>query len=265
MYNRCQSNCESNCRLSCNPRRNNNFISEPIVPYIPRPTYPVVVSPQLVQQPFAFNQMISNPLIPNSQCTQCPPGPQGPQGFTGLTGTTGPQGPPGPTGATGPQGPPGPTGATGATGPQGPTGVVGVAEYVRTIQSPNDSVPPGTAFTIDTEVVNTVPLAIVDSAGAGGTVYTLTSGIYMVDYEMSLGAAGSVGIYTGPSSGALVLDPNTISGSSTATTWIHGRSVIVVPTTLVMAISSVVGTASVVTAGTAAGVFMIRLTIMKIA
>lgn len=159
----------------------------------------------------------------------------------------------------------GPAGATGAIGPAGATGVVGAAEFIRTIQSPNNSVPPGTAFTIDTQVFNNVPAAIVASAGAGGTVYTLSAGTYLIDYEMSLTAAGSVGIYIGPSSGSLALDTNTVAGSTTGTTWIHGRAIEVVPTTSVFAISSVVGTAAVTTAGTDAGSFMVRLTILKIA
>ena len=124
--------------------------------------------------------------------------------------------------------------------------------------------PPGTAFTIDTQVFNNIPTEIVASAGSGGTVFTLTAGTYVIDYEMSLGSAGSVGIYSGPNSGSLALDTNTVSGSSTATTWIHGRAIIVVVDSLTFGISSVVGTASVVTAGTDAGSFMIRLTILKV-
>lgn len=188
---------------------------------------------------------------------------------TGMcAGQTGPQGPPGPTGATGATGPTGATGttgATGATGATGPSGVVGAAEFTRIIQTPNDSVTPGTAFTIDTQVFNNAPSAIVSSAGAGGTVFTLTTGVYVMDYEMSLGAAGSVAIYRGPTIGTLSIDNNTIAGSTTATTWIHARALIsVAAATEIFAISSVVGTATVVTAGTAAGFFMIRLTILKI-
>jgi hypothetical protein len=106
----------------------------------------------------------------------------------------------------------------------------------------------------------------VASAGASGTVFTLTAtGIYVLDYEMSLEAAGSVAIYTGASAGSLAIDNNTIAGSSSGTTWIHGRAFVEVASTpVVAAISSVVGTAAVVTAGTAAGYYMIRLTILKI-
>jgi hypothetical protein len=142
---------------------------------------------------------------------------------------------------------------------------IGAAEYNYTTQSPNNSVPPGTAFTISSLVYNSVPSAIVASAAAGGTVFTLTAGTYVIDYEMSLGSAGSIALYTGPNSGSLTIDNNTIAGSTTATTWIHGRAIEVVGSTLVVAVSSVVGTAAVVTAGTAAGIFMVRITFLKIA
>jgi hypothetical protein len=42
---------------------------------------------------------------------------------------------------------------------------------------------------------------------------------------MSLASAGSVAIYTGANSASLSIDTNTISGSTTATTWIHGRAI----------------------------------------
>jgi len=153
-------------------------------------------------------------------------------------------------------------GPGGGSGPAAPT--LGAAEFTRSIQAPNNSVPPGTAFTIDTQVFNNVPADVVPSAGAGGTVFSLTAGTYLVDYEMSLVSAGSVAIYSGPTAGALSLDANTIAGSSTGTTWIHGRAIQSVPTTSVIAISPVVGTADVGTAGSAAGFYMIRLTILKI-
>lgn len=166
----------------------------------------------------------------------------------------------------------GPTGAVGSIGPDGIQGIpgiagtVGFAEFIHLVQSPNNSVPPGTAFTIDTEVINGMSSNVVASAGAGGTVFTLTTGTYVLDYEMSLESAGSVAIYTGATAGTLAIDNNTIAGSTTATSWIHGRAGVVVSgASLVVAISSVVGTANVVTAGTAAGFFVIRLTIMKVA
>ena len=200
-------------------------------------------------------------------------GPTGQNGPTGRAGATGQIGPIGATGATGSTGSTGSIGATGATGFTGATGsigatgatsIIGYAEYIQSTQSPNDNISPGTAFTIDTEVYNTVPLFISATSGAGGTVFTLTQGTYVIDYEMSLSSAGSLAIYTGASAASLTIDTNTISGSSTATTWIHGRAIENVSTTLVIAISSVVGTASVTTAGTASS-YIIRLIILKIA
>jgi hypothetical protein len=141
----------------------------------------------------------------------------------------------------------------------------GAAEFTRIIQTPNISVPVGTAFTIDTQVTNSVPGSIVISAGDGGSVYTLTPGTYLLDYETSLVAAGTIGIYTGANAGSLVLDPNSVAGSTTATTWIHGRVIEISTGSLVVAVSPVAIAATVTSAGSDVGVFMIRLTILKIA
>jgi hypothetical protein len=82
---------------------------------------------------------------------------------------------------------------------------------------------------------------------------------------MSLGSAASIGIYSGSTAETLTLDTNTVSGSLTSTTWIHGRAIIFVAAgAQVFELSPVVGTASIATAGTDAGSFMIRLTILKI-
>jgi len=205
-------------------------------------------------------------------------GAMSPIGYTGVMGPTGPRGatgamdPIGYTGVMGPTGHRGVTGATGAMGPIGytgaigPYGTVGYAEYIHTIQAPNNSIPPGTAFTIDTEIFNNVPGYISASPGAGGTVFTLQEGAYFINYETSLESAGSIAIYTGPNASSLAIDTNTISGSSTATTWIHGTAIeYVAPTgSLALAISSVVGTASVATSGTAS-TYIIRILFIKIA
>lgn len=194
----------------------------------------------------------------NATCIDCPPGPKG------DIGPAGPKGDTGATGNTGATGPKGDNGGTGAKGDAGASGVVGVAQFVRKIQTPNNSVPPGQAFTIDTEVINTIPVDVIASAGAGGTFFTLTNGLYSIDYEMSLTASGSVAIYKGPTSGSLAIDTDTISGSATRTTWIHGRCFLDITTaSRVVAVSSVVGTAAVPPAGSAAGFYMIRLTIEK--
>lgn len=212
-------------------------------------------------------------------------GPTGPTGYTGLSGSataTGATGPTGPTGYTGPSGAAtatgatGPTGytgpcCTGATGPTGFTGAagattVGAAEFIRTIQTPNNSIAPGTAFTIDTSVFNSG--IVVAQVGNGGTVFELTdAGTYVFDYEMSLEAAGSVDLWTGTVAGGfggMTVDLQTVAGSSTGTTWIHGRAFITVVVPTYVMVSSHTGTANVVPAGTAAGIFMIRLTILKV-
>jgi hypothetical protein len=155
-------------------------------------------------------------------------------------------------------------GPTGPTGPTSPAAIIQTAEYIRTIQSPNNSVPPGVAFTFGTLVQNNTAGNIVASSGAGGSIFTLSPGTYVIDYEMSLGSAGSIALYKGPNSGSLAIDTSTIAGSSTATTWIHGRSIQTVTSPLVIAVSSVVGTSAVVLAGTSNS-YMIRITFLKTA
>jgi hypothetical protein len=141
----------------------------------------------------------------------------------------------------------------------------GVAEFTRIIQTPNISVPVGTAFTIDTQVFNTVPSAIVLTSGDGGSVFVLSVGTYILDYETSLVGPSSIGIYTGANAGSLVLDTNSVAGSTTATTWIHGRVIEVSTGSLSVGVSPVDIAATVTSTGTDAAVFMIRLTILKIA
>jgi Cys-rich repeat protein len=185
--------------------------------------------------------------ITDSCAGPCPPGPPGPVGPPGLNGTNGTNG------------------TNGAPGPAG--GVLGSAAYVRTIQSPNNSVPPGTAFTVDTQIFNSTAGAVTVGTGAGGTVWNLnTVGTYIFDYELSLGSAGSVALYKGPSSGSLAIDNTTVAGSATATSWIHGRGTVVVASTpIVVALSSATGTAAVVAAGNAAGLYVVRMTIVRVA
>ncbi|MFA5998577.1 MAG: hypothetical protein WC747_00985 [Candidatus Babeliales bacterium] len=159
-------------------------------------------------------------------------------------------------------------GATGATGATGGVGSGGVAEFTQFAQGVNVSRAPGDAFLIGTQVSNTTSGAVTSTLrGDGGTYFTLTAGTYIFDYEMSLGSAGSVAIYTGATEATVVIDDNSVAGSTTATTWIHGRSIVTVPpsTTVAAIISPLVGTFAVVTAGTATGYYMVRLTILKVA
>ncbi len=219
-----------------------------------------------------------------SQIATIPVGPARPQGATGPAGPQGPQGPIGATGtngtngtngAVGPQGPQGPQGLTGDTGPAGPTGVVGYAEYIQTTQLPsNDSVPPGTAFSFNTPVWNSIPLDITALQATNvGTVFRLEIGTYVIDYEMSLEGAGAIALYTGASvldiSAVAARDDDTIAGSTGGTTWIHGRSIQVVTALnapLFIEVSCAVGGCTVpIAGGNAAGSYMTRITILKIA
>lgn len=172
---------------------------------------------------------------------------------------------PGPAGIPGPVGPPGAQGPIGLTGPAG--GVLGAAEFVRQTQSPNNSVPPGTAFTVDTQVFNTAGGAVVASAGAGGTTWSLNQvGTYVFTVGLSLGSAGSIALYKGATAGSLAIDNQTIAGSSTATTWISMTAAVVVSSApVVVAVSSAVGTANVVASGTAAGFYTVRVNITRVA
>ena len=163
----------------------------------------------------------------------------------------------------GPRGKTGATGPRGARGATGATGVVGAAEYNRLIAQPA-TVAPGTAFTIDNLVLNTVPTAIVASAGEGGTVFTLSPGLYTLDYEMSLEGKAAIAVYKGPAVGSLAVDNDSIAGSTTSTTWVHGRHFeLVGPDPLVIMISSVGATPAVPVAGSS-DVYMVRLTILKL-
>ena len=181
----------------------------------------------------------------------------------------------GPAGLQGSQGPIGVTGVTGVTGIAGTS--VGYAEYVfnSTTQAPNNSVPPYdgvsnfTAFTIPTQVYNSIPgsisaLTIAPGSSTQGTFFTLQAGTYVIDYETTLTSNGSMAVYVGTSNLLLAVDTNTISGSTTGTTWIHGRNIQEVSTFLVFAVSPTVAPGAVPFAGNSTQ-YIIRLTILKIA
>jgi hypothetical protein len=167
--------------------------------------------------------------------------------------------------------------ASGISGLTGPSGIFGAAEFSQLIQPPNNSVAPystaglpasAVAFTFANTIFNSMPLTITTATmpSGQGTAFTLSApGTYILDYEMSLTSDGSIGLYTGATASSLALDSDSIAGSATGTTWIHGRAIEVVGTTpLVVAVGSVVGTAAVTTAGSAAGFYIVRLTILKV-
>ncbi len=146
-------------------------------------------------------------------------------------------------------------------------GTVGYAEYVQ--HSAQAPIAPGTAIEFLTNnpagVFNTLGITTTTGPGAIGTEFLLPIGTYMIDFETSADAAWSLAIYKSLVTQLEAIDTNTIAGASTATTWIHGRAIInaVAPTYFI--ISPVTGTQSIPTAGTAAGEFIARLTILKIA
>ena len=155
-------------------------------------------------------------------------------------------------------------------------GISGVAEFVNLTNTSNTEVTGPTggfvvdAFTFDTTVVNLIPISVVPSVGANGTIFTLSPGYYILDYEMSLasineGSSKSIAIAKGLTVGTMVVDNNTIAGSETTNTWIHGRAYVNVPnaTTLIVCISPVSGTANVVSSERA-GPYVTRLMILKI-
>jgi hypothetical protein len=116
-----------------------------------------------------------------------------------------------------------------------------------------------------TGVFDTIGIGLTTGPGGQGTELLLPVGTYVIDFENSSAGVFSEAIYTSLSSNAEVLDPNTIAGSSTGTTWIHGRAIINAASPTYFIVSPVVGTLAIPTAGTAAGFFTARLTILKLA
>lgn len=169
------------------------------------------------------------------------------------------------TGATGPIGPTGPTGAAGSDG------VAAYAEFTNTTtQTPNNSVAPttgsnGIGFSFPNAVFNNA--GIVQTANTQGQYFVLPApGVYQVDYQMSLASAGSLALFVGPgpTSSGVAIDNNTVAGASTATTWIHGSGIVDASVSPVVVVGSVVGTANVPAAGTAAGIYAAKVTFLAL-
>lgn len=117
-----------------------------------------------------------------------------------------------------------------------PSNIGQVAEFVQTSQDTNSSIAPGTAaveylFDNSSGIVNTIGI-ITATAAPGptpqGTAFNLPIGTYLVDFENSNASPCSLAIYQGASNtnGAYTINNNSIAGSTTDTTWIHGRAYI---------------------------------------
>lgn len=149
-------------------------------------------------------------------------------------------------------------------------GGVTAAMFVQQTQNTNISVAPGTAILYNGDdpfgFNNTAGITTGAGPGGIGTAFLLPAGTYMIDYENSADAAWSLAIYSGLGgfAGPYSLYFPSITGASTATTWLHGRTLFQSSGHYII-ISPVTGTHTIPTAGTAAGEFIARITFLKIA
>lgn len=137
---------------------------------------------------------------------------------------------------------------------------------MQTIQSTNNSVPPGALTAFDfttTPIVDTIGLSPGTTGLTQGNYFILPIGVYMIDYEMSLTSNGSIALYTGPNVLGLTVVNNSIAGSTTGTTWIHGRHIINATIPTYLTVSSVVGTAAIPTAGSSTE-YIARITFLRV-
>ena len=145
-----------------------------------------------------------------------------------------------------------------------PGTTIGYAEFTQLTQGSNASVVPGAGFTFNTTVTDTIGVGLSTVLGGQGTLFLLPVGTYVIDYEMSLSTSAAIALYTGLTSGSLAIDNNTIAGSTTAVTWVHGRAIEKADTPLFFDVSPDSATAAVILAGSSPA-YMVRLTILKIA
>ena len=111
------------------------------------------------------------------------------------------------------------------------------AEFVQTATSlantavvPNAVTTPATAnscfFFGTPSIVNNINGLSIGSATNGGSIFQFANpGTFIIDYEMSLTTAGAIAIYRSAGLTPLGIDNNTIAGSTSPTTWIHGRAI----------------------------------------
>jgi hypothetical protein len=137
--------------------------------------------------------------------------------------------------------------------------------YTLNILNTNISFVNGKFLTISTKVMSTIDSDISVNTNSNGTFFTLvTPGVYIIDYETSLQNGGAIALYSGSQTNNLQIINDSISGSSTAQTWIHGRYAINTSNQTIIALSSVNSPISITTAGNVINIFMVRISIMKI-
>ena len=163
------------------------------------------------------------------------------------------------------------------------------AEYTTvTLTVPTPVAPSNlTGYTASTPVVNQSGSGVtligtgnpVGAGGSGysgmtyGTVWSLDPGTYTVDYETSLSGAADLVLYTGTAfgpafaaGGVMTADTNSLAGSTTGTTWIHGRHTLVVPISLgvfYVMLGGTTGTPTPATAGSNVN-YVVRVNFLKI-
>ncbi len=156
-------------------------------------------------------------------------------------------------------------GAAGGVSPNQQVPAAGYAEFVNTANV-NSAVGSGVPFTIPLAAVVSSGNIVTTQTAVNGTVFTLASGTYAIDYECSLAAAGSIGIVQGATFNALSLNNNTVAGSTAVTTWIHGRCLLSVVSGVnnVIALAPALGPATVVSAGNMGSLYIVRVTFNKL-
>jgi hypothetical protein len=156
-------------------------------------------------------------------------------------------------------------------GPNCPIILLGVAEYIQTSEQTRTA---GDPFSFDTEVLNTTNGAVSPSVFSSGTIFNLSPGVYIIDYEMSFTDAGDVAIYNGTvtrnsllyrPAPLILVDLNTVAGSSTPYTWIHGRTIEMVDIEGFGIAIAPYNTDVTLAPINNSEIYMIRLTIVKIA
>jgi len=123
------------------------------------------------------------------------------------------------------------------------------------------------AFIVSTQVANGSTTGVVMQSGLvnSGTVWLLASGVYNIDYETSFTASASMAVWYGLTTSTMAMDTNTITGSTVAATWLHGRTCVIlsVPTYVQIGQGNAVNVATVIADGPS-GPLLIRVTFTKL-